>query len=65
VRLPAFANARVRAYTSHAHVTSEFSELRNDDTRERKHSELNGVIGRGGPLIDLSSSNGAIKILKL
>jgi DUF4097 and DUF4098 domain-containing protein YvlB len=65
LRLPAFANARVRAYTSHASVTSEFDDLRNDDRHERRHSELNGTIGRGGPLLDLSSNNGSIKILKL
>jgi DUF4097 and DUF4098 domain-containing protein YvlB len=64
LRLPAFANARVRAYTSHSNVTSEFDELRFDDSR-RRHSELNGTIGSGGPLMDLSSSNGSIKILKL
>ena len=64
LRLPANANARIRAYTSHSSVTSEFDELRFDDSR-RRHSELHGAIGTGGPLLDLSSSNGSIKILKL
>jgi DUF4097 and DUF4098 domain-containing protein YvlB len=63
LRLPAFANARVRANTSHSSVTSEFSELRSEGTR--RHNELNGTLGRGGPLLDLQSSNGSIKILKL
>ncbi|HEV2690474.1 MAG TPA: DUF4097 family beta strand repeat-containing protein [Bryobacteraceae bacterium] len=69
LRLPAFSNARVRAYTSHSSVTSEFEDLRSEEPDSnrgrRKHSELNGTIGSGGPLMDLSSSNGSIKILKL
>jgi len=63
LRLPAGANARVRAHTSHSNISSEFEELTVD--RDRGHHELNGVIGRGGSLIDLSTSNGSIKILKL
>jgi DUF4097 and DUF4098 domain-containing protein YvlB len=70
LRLPTFANARVRAHTSHSSVTSEFDQLHSGDDYEsdrprRKHTELNGTIGTGGALMDLSSSNGAIKILKL
>jgi DUF4097 and DUF4098 domain-containing protein YvlB len=69
LRLPTFANARVRAHTSHSSVTSEFDQLRSDDydsdRRHRRQTELNGTIGTGGPLMDLSSSNGAIKIMKL
>ena len=64
VRLPAAANARVRAATSHNSITSDFGGLDNGYDR-RRHSELHGTIGSGGPLIDLSSSNGSIKILKL
>ena len=62
LRLPASANARVRASTSHSSVTSEFEGLHDDGGR--RHSELHGTIGSGGPLIELSSSNGSIKILK-
>jgi DUF4097 and DUF4098 domain-containing protein YvlB len=64
LRLPAAASARVRAETSHSSITSDFDGLRSGDDR-RRHSELHGTIGSGGPLIDLSSSNGSIKILKL
>jgi hypothetical protein len=64
LRLPASANARVRAGTSHASITSDFDGLQSDAYR-RRHSELHGTIGGGGPLIDLTSSNGSIKILKL
>jgi DUF4097 and DUF4098 domain-containing protein YvlB len=63
LRLPGSANARVRANTSHSSVTSEFDGL-HDDGGGRRHSELHGTIGSGGPLIELSSSNGSIKILK-
>jgi DUF4097 and DUF4098 domain-containing protein YvlB len=62
LRLPASANANVRAHTSHSSVTSEFSGLHDDGGR--RHSEMNGTIGSGGPLIELSSSNGSIKIVK-
>jgi len=62
LRLRAFANARVRASTSHATVSSDFDELRSEG---RRHSDLNGAIGNGGPLLDLSSSNGSIKIQKM
>jgi hypothetical protein len=62
LRLPGSANARVRANTSHSSVTSEFGGLHDDGGQ--RHSELHGDIGSGGPLIELSSSNGSIKILK-
>jgi hypothetical protein len=62
VRLPATANARVRASTSHSAITSEFDELAT--ARGRRHNDLDGMLGRGGPLLDLHSSNGAIKIMK-
>ena len=65
LRLPASANARVRAYTSHSPVSSEFDELHADGERRRTHSEMEGTIGRGGPLLDLETSNGPIKIQKL
>ncbi len=69
VRLPASANARVRASTSrHSSITSDFDtlmSLANDDDRRHRHSDVEGTIGNGGPLIDLSTRNGSIKILKL
>ena len=62
VHLPDGANARVRARTSNSSITTEFDVL----TRGMigKHS-LDGTLGTGGPLIDLSTSNSSIKILKL
>jgi DUF4097 and DUF4098 domain-containing protein YvlB len=69
VRLPASANARVRASTSHhTSITSDFLTLvgpGDDEDRKHRRSDVDGTIGSGGPLIDISTSNGAIKILKL
>lgn len=68
LHLPGSAGARVRATTSrHSSITSDFDELmrgRDDDDRRQRRSEVEGTIGAGGPLLDLSTSNGAIKILK-
>jgi len=61
VRIPANAGARLRAHTSNASITTDF------DVAVRgvqgKHN-LEGTIGGGGPLLDLSSTNGGIKVLK-
>jgi DUF4097 and DUF4098 domain-containing protein YvlB len=60
VRLPASANARIDASTSNSSITSEF------DVRSGRVSKthLDGVIGSGGPTLDLSTSNGSIRLLK-
>ena len=64
LHLPASANARVRAETSrHSSITSDFDVSTHGGTRGR--SELDGTIGSGGPLLELSTRNGSIKILKL
>jgi DUF4097 and DUF4098 domain-containing protein YvlB len=63
LRIPAEANARVRAHTSrHSSVSSDFDRLRPDSDRKW---ELDGEIGRGGSIVDLETSNGSIKIEKL
>lgn len=62
VRLPADANARVRANTTHSSITTDFDAL-TQGTRSK--SEVDGAIGSGGPVIELSSSNGAIRITKI
>jgi len=63
VRLPAGASADVRAHTSHSSVVSEFDGVRVEN--EHGRGEMSGKIGSGGRLIDLSSSNGSIKILRM
>jgi DUF4097 and DUF4098 domain-containing protein YvlB len=62
LHLPAATNAHVAAHTSNSSITSEF-EIRTQGSFN-KH-ELDGVIGAGGPLFDLSTSNGGIRLLKM
>ncbi len=63
VKLPASANARVLARTSNSSVSTDFDVRMHGDI-SRNH--LDGVIGSGaGPLIDLSTSNGGIHLLKM
>jgi len=61
VRLPEGVDARVSAHTSNAHVTSDF-DVRMQGEIERHRME--GVIGKGGPLLDLSTSNGSIRLAR-
>jgi DUF4097 and DUF4098 domain-containing protein YvlB len=63
LRLPTGASAEVRVHTSHASVSSEFDQLRIEN--EHGRGEMSGRIGGGGRLIELSSSNGSIKIVRL
>ena len=61
VRLPEGAGARVRAHTSNSAVTTDFP-LNNVTNMSKSH--LDGTIGAGGPLLDLTTSNGQIRIAK-
>jgi DUF4097 and DUF4098 domain-containing protein YvlB len=61
LRLPEGTNARVQAHTSNAAITSEF-DVRAQGEISRNH--LNGVIGMGGPALDLDSTNGSIRLLR-
>jgi DUF4097 and DUF4098 domain-containing protein YvlB len=63
LRLPAAVKARLRARTSHGSVHSDFDVMTKGGVME-KH-ELDGEIGGGGPLLNLTSSNGAIRVLRL
>jgi DUF4097 and DUF4098 domain-containing protein YvlB len=60
VRIPPDANARIRARTSNSSITSDF-----DVRGEKSKHTLDGTIGSGGPLVDLSTSNGGIRLLRL
>jgi len=59
LKLPAQAGARVHAQTSHSSIQSDFDL--NSDGKNR----LEGTIGGGGTTIDLTTTNGTIKLLKL
>jgi DUF4097 and DUF4098 domain-containing protein YvlB len=62
VRLPEGLDARISAHTSNAHITSDFDlRMQGEISRNR----IDGVIGNGGPLLDLSTSNGTIHLAKM
>jgi DUF4097 and DUF4098 domain-containing protein YvlB len=61
LRLPAAIKAHLRASTSNSSITSDF-DVTMHGTMNKNH--LEGDINGGGPLIDASSSNGTIRILK-
>ena len=61
LRLAEGANARLSARTSNASISTEV-EVRAEG--EIGKNRLEGVIGSGGPLIDLSTSNGSIHLLR-
>jgi hypothetical protein len=60
VRLPASANATVDAHTSNSSITCDFDVTSHEFSKHR----LAGTIGKGGPLLDLGTSNGSIKLLR-
>jgi len=62
LHLPADINANVSAHTSNSSISSEF-DIRTQGTLS-KH-QLEGAIGAGGPLLDLRTSNGSIRLLKM
>jgi hypothetical protein len=62
LRLPVTASARVRARTSNSSISSEFDLKREG---ENSKTRLEGVIGGGGPLLDLITSNGGIRLQKM
>lgn len=61
LRLPPGANARLIASARHASVRSDF-DVQTEGRTSRDRME--GLIGKGGPTLDLSTSNGAIRIIK-
>ncbi len=61
IRLAEPANVRVSARTSNSSINSDFDAVMHGDLRR---NEFEGSIGKGGPLLDLSSSNGAIHIVR-
>lgn len=62
VRLPEGLDARVSAHTSNSRVTSDF-DVRTQGEIER--NRMDGVLGNGGPLLDLSTSNGGIHLARM
>jgi len=62
LHMPGPVNARISARTSNASVSSDF-EVRVEGELNKNH--MDGVMGNGGPLLDLSTSNGGIRILRM
>jgi DUF4097 and DUF4098 domain-containing protein YvlB len=58
---PGEVNARVAADTSNGNISTDF-EMRLRGEINKHH--LDGTLGSGGPLIDLSTTNGSIRIVK-
>lgn len=61
VHLPPSINAHVIASTNNDSINSEFEMTVHGEISK---THLEGDIGRGGPLVDLETSNGSIRILK-
>ncbi len=62
LRLPADTHARVSASTSNSSITNEFPLTGSDASVTKRRVE--GRIGNGGPLLDISTSNGSIRLLR-
>jgi DUF4097 and DUF4098 domain-containing protein YvlB len=63
LRMPATTGAHVRAITSsHEKVLSDF-DIRKEGPNSESH--LEGVVGAGGPTVELTTSQGSIRLLKL
>jgi DUF4097 and DUF4098 domain-containing protein YvlB len=61
VHLPREMNARISARTSNSRITSDF-DLRMQGELGRNH--LDAVMGSGGPLVELATSNGSIHLAR-
>ncbi len=61
ISMPSSSPARIRADTSNGRITSDF-EVTNPINASKTH--LEGAVNGGGPLLELSTSNGSIKIVK-
>jgi DUF4097 and DUF4098 domain-containing protein YvlB len=63
VHMPATAGAQVDAHTSNSSITCDFDVSVRGGMMSKHH--LQGTIGNGGPTLDLGTSNGSIKLLRL
>lgn len=61
LRLPGDVNARLSASTSNGSISSDFEMLTRGEVSKHR---MEGTLGSGGPLIDLQTSNGGIRILR-
>ena len=62
LHMPYQVNAHVMARTTNSSISTDFEiKMQGEFSKNR----LEGVVGNGGPLIDLSTSNGSIRLLKM
>lgn len=61
LRMPESSGAKVRARTSNSSISTDFESL---SRAMISKNAMDGSIAGGGPLIDLSTSNGSIKVLR-
>lgn len=61
ISMPSSSSARIRANTSNGSISTDF-DVANQGASSKTH--LEGSVNGGGPLLDLSTSNGSIKIVK-
>jgi DUF4097 and DUF4098 domain-containing protein YvlB len=62
VRLPAAVAATLKAHTSNSSISSDFEVAARGEVSK---THLEGTIGGGGRMVDLSTSNGSIKLVKM
>jgi DUF4097 and DUF4098 domain-containing protein YvlB len=60
LKLPSGAGARIHAHTSHSSIHTDF-DVKQEERSGKNH--LDGVIGSGGPTVELTSTNGSIRLL--
>jgi DUF4097 and DUF4098 domain-containing protein YvlB len=63
VHMPASAGAQVDAHTSNSSISCDFDVSVRGGVMSKHH--LEGTIGNGGPVLDLGTSNGSIKLLRM
>jgi len=62
LRIPATTNAELRVSTTNSSISNDFEVT---TTGEISKHRLEGRIGKGGPTIRLSTSNGSVRVQKL
>lgn len=63
VHLPGSAGADLRAHTTNGSISSDF-DVNSHGGMHGKHT-LDGSIGQGGPLLELGTTNGSIRVMRL
>lgn len=62
VRLPAAINGRLNAKTSNSSISNDFQRYGKEAKISKTRHEM--TLGSGGPLLDISTSNGSIDIIR-